>query len=88
MTVVVLARAWNAWSLGVVFAAVALTLALDAADSASEKLLRRRARRRARGGGCVRCGYNLRGLSSLNCPECGAPLIARHVSPDAPTNSN
>lgn len=32
---------------------------------------RRRARRRAAAGRCVSCGYDLRGLSSGRCPECG-----------------
>jgi hypothetical protein len=28
-------------------------------------------RRRARQGLCVECGYNLKGLTHLRCPECG-----------------
>jgi hypothetical protein len=72
----------HAWLPGFVFAAVATGLALDAANSASRTYVVRRARRRARAGGCVRCGYPLRGLTSLKCPECGAPLIARRLRPD------
>jgi hypothetical protein len=29
--------------------------------------------RRARHGLCIHCGYDLRGLRSAQCPECGAP---------------
>lgn len=25
---------------------------------------------------CLHCGYNLRGLTSKRCPECGAPFLA------------
>lgn len=28
----------------------------------------------ADGGACGRCGYNVRGVASLTCPECGADL--------------
>jgi hypothetical protein len=30
-----------------------------------------RMRLRQRRGSCVRCGYDLRGTPSRNCPECG-----------------
>jgi hypothetical protein len=62
----------HTWLPALVSAAVAAGLALDAADSASQRYIVHRARRRAQSAGCVRCGYSLRGLSSLNCRECGA----------------
>lgn len=31
--------------------------------------------------GCLICGYNLNGIQSLNCPECGQPLAGKRVEP-------
>jgi hypothetical protein len=40
-------------------------------DTLSSAFRLRVRRRRARSGLCVRCGYDLRGLPHLRCPECG-----------------
>lgn len=37
---------------------------------------------------CVRCGYQLRGLSQAICPECGKRLGARAVNPTIATEAN
>jgi hypothetical protein len=41
-----------------------------------------RRRRRRRRGLCVRCGYDLKGLSDGACPECGAERPAPRSVPD------
>ncbi len=40
-------------------------------------------------GHCVECGYNLRGLSSLRCPECGTPFDAEQTDePNQPCGAH
>jgi len=68
--------AWLAVLVGVLLPVVMVTYLywhhrlcrLEMADILYERGLRPR--------GCLRCGYDLRGISSDTCPECGAPLAA------------
>ena len=42
-----------------------------------------RRRPRVRPGHCIRCAYNLTGLTEPRCPECGTPFgLAEHGSPN------
>ncbi len=43
--------------------------------------------RRARSGGCARCGYDVSGLPSGTCPECGTPVPSPAVGCHAPNRS-
>jgi hypothetical protein len=55
----------------------ALPLALSAAGAGLLWRRERIQRRRAMKGHCPKCGYDLQGLASANCPECGAaPALA------------
>ena len=46
-------------------------------------LPRRRIRKRKKLGLCVKCGYNLKGLTEPRCPECNAPFEERLLKKDA-----
>ena len=68
------------WFCGFLLAFFAMSFALTAADLLADQVNRRRRRHtlaRVCEGACVRCGYDLRHLRSRQCPECGAPFIAR-----------
>jgi hypothetical protein len=52
--------------------AVAISSLVEATTGTFSKLRRKRYERRRTGGLCGKCGYDLRGATSVNCPECGA----------------
>ncbi|MCA9283425.1 MAG: hypothetical protein KDA30_15465 [Phycisphaerales bacterium] len=59
--------------------ALALTGFLTLAGFTTLFIQRRRRRARTRAGHCPNCGYDLAGITSPTCPECGNA----HASPDA-----
>lgn len=58
---------------------LALTGLLTLAGFATLVVQRRALRNRLRAGRCANCGYDLRGINTKTCPECGND----HSSPDA-----
>jgi len=47
-----------------------------------------RRHRRRQGGLCIKCGYNLQGNVSQNCPECGATVANRQPEPGPEENES
>ncbi|TWT42085.1 hypothetical protein RAS1_32130 [Phycisphaerae bacterium RAS1] len=65
----------QAWVVaGPIWAPVALLFLWPALSFVASVRRRLRCRKRLRAGQCLKCGYNLTGLSEPRCPECGAAI--------------
>ena len=72
----------NQWSDWLCLAAAAVVSSVAALGHVAAHMRRRRLQRRFAQGLCFRCAYDLRGCTSVTCPECGAFLGTRkHAKP-------